>query len=179
MALLRFIVILAVAGILVIFTLSNSTVPMSIVFLGIRSPTMPLSLWILGAIALGVATTAAINILFGLARFTARRSERKTVRQSTKPAGVYTYGQQSPQSSRSTSEDADDWFSEGSDDWVDEPRDKPRQDFESPRQEPASGSRSGSTYSYTYRKPATPPDVVDADYTVIKPPTRKLDEDEF
>lgn len=176
MALLRFIFILAVAGFLVIFTLSNSTVPMAIVFLGVQSPSLPLSLWILGAIALGIATTAAINILFGLARFTARRSERKTVRQSTKPAGVYTYGQQSPQSS--ANDDADDWFSDGGDDWTDEPRSQPKRDFES-RQEPASGSRSGSTYSYTYRKPATPPEVVDADYTVIKPPTRKLDEDEF
>lgn len=179
MAVLRLVLILAVAGILAIFTLSNSTVPMSIVFLGVRSPTLPLSLWILGGIALGIATTAAINVLFGLTRFTARRSERKTVRHSTQPTGVYPYSQQPGQPSRSTaSEDADDWFSDGGDDWTDEPRNPPRRDFES-RQDPASGSQSGSTYSYTYRKPAAPPEVVDADYTVIKPPTRKLDEDEF
>lgn len=175
MALLRFVFILAVAGILVIFTLSNSTVPMSIVFLGVRSPTMPLSLWILGAIALGIATTIIINFLFGLTRFAARRSERKTVRQSTKPAGVYTYGQQSPPSK---SEDGDDWFSDGSDDWGETPRNRPRQEFEK-RQEPTTETRSGSSYSYTYREPTTPPDVVDADYKVIKPPTRNLDEEEF
>ncbi len=135
--------------------------------------TLPLSVWILGAIALGIATTVVINILFGLARFTARRSERKTVRQSTKPAGVYTYGQQSS----TANENADDWFSNEGDDWG-EPRDRSRQDFEK-RQEPTSETRSGSNYSYTYRKPTTPPEVVDADYKVIKPPTRNLDEDEF
>jgi uncharacterized integral membrane protein len=176
MALLRFVVILAVAGFLVIFTLSNSTVPMSIVFLGVRSPTMPLSLWILGAIAFGIATTVVINILFGLARFTARRSERKTTRKTTQPAGVYTYAQQAPRAS--SSDEADDWFSEGKDDWIDEPRDRPRQEFEK-RQEPTSESRSGSSYSYTYRKPVDPPEVVDADYKVIKPPTRNLDEEEL
>ena len=145
---------------------------MSLVFLGIRSPLLPLPIWILGAIALGVATTLVMTALFGLARFTARRSERKTVRQAAAPNR---YAQTQP---TAKTEDADDWFTDDGGDWTDEPKDRPKRDFEV-KQEPTSGTRSGSTYSYSYREPSEPrPDIVDADYRVIRPPVRKLEEDE-
>ncbi|NDJ16666.1 LapA family protein [Myxacorys almedinensis] len=82
------------------------------------------------------------------------------------------------------SEDASDWFDDSSD-WADEPRDSRsssrRTDYEV-RQEPKSGSRSGSNYSYSYRDPdppTNPADVVDADYRVIIPPNRNLEDDDF
>ena len=103
------------------------------------------------------------------------------------------------------SEPLDDWETEASDDWgVDEPSDTPRDEPRSkPRnsraaassirtdyevkQEPKSTSRSGSVYSYSYREPqdsgvgkAEPvvgKPVVDADYRVIVPPYRSLDDE--
>lgn len=176
MSLLRFVLLSAIAGFLVIFALSNWSVSMSLVFLGVPSPALPLPVWILSAIALGAATTLVITALFGFARFTARRSERKTVRQAT-TTNSYAYAE-TPREPRSTSND-DDWFGGDDDDWTTEPKDKPKRDFEV-KQEPTSGTRSGSTYSYTYREAPAPkqPDVVDADYRVIRPPVRKLDEDE-
>ncbi len=176
MSLLRFVLLSAIVGFLVIFTLSNWGVKMSLVFLGMRSPLFPLPVWILGAIALGVATTLAITAMFGLARFTARRSERKSVR--TESTNRYAYAQ-TPREPVTKSGDADDWFGDEGDDWTDEPKDRSRREFEA-KQEPTSETRSGSTYSYSYREPPEPrkPDVVDADYRVIRPPSRKLDEDE-
>jgi len=176
MSLLRFILLSAIAGFLIIFAISNWGVSMSLVFLGVPSPAFPLPIWILSAIALGSATTLVITALVGLARFTARRSERKTVRQAS-TTNSYAYAE-TPRETRSSSTD-DDWFGGNDDDWGSEPKDKPKRDFET-RQEPTSGTRSGSTYSYTYREAPEPkqPDVVDADYRVIRPPVRKLDEDE-
>ncbi|MBE9010073.1 hypothetical protein IQ250_07625 [Pseudanabaenaceae cyanobacterium LEGE 13415] len=176
MSLLRFVLLSAIVGFLVIFALSNWSVTMPLVFLGVPSPALPLPIWILVAIALGAVTTLVITSLFGLTRFTARRSERKTVRQST-TTNSYAYAE-TPRETRSSSND-DDWFSGGDDDWGSEPKDQPKRDFEA-RQTPTSGTRSGSTYSYTYRDSPEPkqPDVVDADYRVIRPPVRKMDEDE-
>ena len=174
MSLVRFVLLSAIVGLLVVFTVSNWGAPMSMVFLGMRSPVFPLPIWILGAIALGIATTLVITALFGLARFTARRSERKSVRPD--PAVGYA---QTPRGSKPPSDNADDWFNDDGDDWGDEPKDRPRRDFEV-QQQPTTGTRSGSTYSYIYREPGEPkkPDVVDAEYRVIRPPARKLDEDE-
>ncbi|MBW4441465.1 MAG: LapA family protein [Plectolyngbya sp. WJT66-NPBG17] len=180
MSLLRFVLLSAIVGFLVIFALSNWGVSVSLVFLGIPSPAFPLPVWILGAIAFGVATTLVITALFGLARFTARRSERKSVRQAPTQTNSYAYAETPRESTpRSVNDTADDWFGDDGDDWTTEPKDRPKQDFET-RQEPTSGKRSGSTYSYTYREPPEPkkPDVVDAEYRVIRPPVRKLDEDE-
>lgn len=179
MSILRFVLLSAIVGFLVIFALSNWGVSVPLVFLGIPSPAFPLPVWILGAIALGVATTLVITALFGLARLTARRSERKSVRQAPPQTNSYAYAE-TPRAAtaRSTSDSADDWFTEEGDDWGTEPKDRPKE-FET-RQEPTSGTRSGSTYSYTYREAPEPkkPDVVDAEYRVIRPPVRKLDEDE-
>ncbi|MBD1823250.1 hypothetical protein H6F51_12250 [Cyanobacteria bacterium FACHB-DQ100] len=175
MALLRFVLLCAIVGFGVIFALSNWGVSMSLVFLGVPSPSLPLPIWIGGAIGLGAATTLIITALFGLTGFTARRSERKGTRpQST--GFAYT---ETPRNTAPRTPDADDWFSDDSDDWATEPKNRSERDFET-RQEPTSTTRSGSTYSYTYREAPEPkkPDVVDADYRVIRPPVRKLDEEE-
>ena len=90
----------------------------------------------------------------------------------------------------------DDWEAEPNDDWdADEPSgafvdaraaSSRRTDYEA-RQEPKTTSRSGSVYSYSYKEPndsgvgkAEPvidKPVVDADYRVIVPPHRSLDEE--
>lgn len=91
----------------------------------------------------------------------------------------------------------DDWEAESSDDWeADDPIDTPvdsrsatartRSDYEA-KQEPRTTSRNGSVYSYSYREPQDSgvgkaesvigKPVVDADYRVIVPPFRSLDEE--
>jgi uncharacterized integral membrane protein len=100
-------------------------------------------------------------------------------------------------SNRVTSEPIDDWQQPISDDWEDTPPFRqpdefapqsspprtvpPRTDFEA-SQTPYRSNRSGSAYSYRYREPDAPPPVnpnkavVDADYRVLVPPHRPLDE---
>lgn len=90
----------------------------------------------------------------------------------------------------------DDWETESSDDWdVDEPSDRTvdsraasriRTDYEA-KQEPKTTSRNGSVYSYSYSdpkdsgvgkaEPVVDKPVIDADYRVIVPPSRSLDEE--
>lgn len=159
---------------------------MQLVFLGIRSPAIPVSIWVLGAIASGIVTTLVINTLFGLTGFTARRSVRRPSRTEsrTEPVSNYSYTEPPrPASPRSDwEEDASDWFDDSGDDWTSAPPNQPRRtDFEAP-QAPKSQSRSGSTYSYRYRESDPPEpkrsDVVDADFRVIVPPSRNLDDSE-
>lgn len=210
MSLLRLVVLLVVVGSLALFAVQNWFTPMQLVFLGLRSPAFPLPIWVLGAIAAGILTTLVISILFRLNSFTTGRSVRRATatRSSSEPSSSsyytppsYTQSVESPRTAwraappSSTTEDwgdedASDWFDD-SDDWTDAPRDSRtssrRTDYEV-RQEPKSGSRSGSTYSYVYRDPespntnpppnANPSDVVDADYRVIIPPNRNLDDDD-
>ncbi|NJN87599.1 MAG: hypothetical protein HC881_16430 [Leptolyngbyaceae cyanobacterium SL_7_1] len=100
-------------------------------------------------------------------------------------------------SNRATSEPIDDWQQPISDDWDATPRSRqqdefapqssaprtvpPQTDFEAP-QTPYRSDRSGSAYSYRYREPDGPRPVnpnkavVDADYRVLVPPHRPLDE---
>ncbi len=90
----------------------------------------------------------------------------------------------------------DDWETESDDDWeedepTDAPRDSPsvsarRTDYEV-KQEPKTGTRSGSVYSYSYRdpqssgvgkaEPVVGKPIVDAEYRVIVPPHRSLDDE--
>jgi hypothetical protein len=88
-------------------------------------------------------------------------------------------------------EDASDWFDDGRDrqndwDWDDEPIDRPRNQSRSrdgieDEPPPKSNTQPSSTYSFGYQNPGgsgvgkTEP-VVDADYRVIVPPYRSLDD---
>jgi hypothetical protein len=155
--------------------------------LGMRSPALPLSIWVLGAIAAGILTTLTIHALFGLARYSARRSERRTQTRSTTTQAPYTHStykpptsfSRTPEPSRSQGssksndweEDASDWFDEGEDDWTGGASSRSRR------------SDSSSSARYTYRSdepkpPSQPEPVVDADYRVIIPPQRNLDDDD-
>jgi uncharacterized integral membrane protein len=193
MPILRLILLLGIASLLLLFVLPNWEPSMQLVFLGIRSPAFPLSLWILGAIAAGILTTLAISILFRLTGFTAQRKGRKKARSFEQSPRTYSYTQAPAQESVSQAggkssdweEDASDWFDDSSS-WEDEPAtpNRTRTRYDS-SQTPASGSQTGSSYSYSYRepkdtRPSAPESVVDADYRVIIPPNRNLqNEDDF
>ncbi len=189
MPLLRLILLLGIAILLLLFVLPNWEPSMQLVFLGIRSPAFPLSLWILGAIVAGILTTFVISILFRLTGFTAQRKGRKKARSfDQSSARTYAYTQtpasepasQAANTSSDWEEDASDWFDDDQS-WEDEPKDRKRAHESS--QSPASDSRTGSSYSYSYRdpkapRPAAPDSVVDADYRVIIPPSRNLEQTE-
>lgn len=72
----RNVLLLVVLGGLTIFALQNTSPSLSLVFLGMRSIALPLSVWILAAIALGVVTAWAIAILFGLYHYWDTRNPR-------------------------------------------------------------------------------------------------------
>lgn len=74
----QIILVLLVTGALAIFALSNLT-PVSLVVLGVPVLSLPLSVWILGAIAAGAATTLFTAALFRVAgSYAAARSVRRT-----------------------------------------------------------------------------------------------------
>jgi uncharacterized integral membrane protein len=210
MPILRLLLLLGIAGFLLLFAMQNWTPAMQLVFLGARSPAFPLALWVLGAIAAGILTTLVISGLFRLTGFANPRrvqGRRRPTSFPQPPSNSYSYQPPArepeptrtwtaPPSQAKTSathdedssdwdEDASDWFEDESDDrpqnWEDSPRTRPRTDYEV-RQDPKSGSRSGSTYSYSYRDPENPrvddtKSVVDADFRVIVPPYRNLDDE--
>lgn len=81
--LVRFVLLFAIAGALIIFTWSNLQ-PVAITFLGIQTLEFPLALWVLGAIAAGILTTLVINILFSISNFATGREVRAQFRQTTR-----------------------------------------------------------------------------------------------
>jgi uncharacterized integral membrane protein len=191
MPLLRLVLLIGIASLLLLFVLPNWEPPMQLVFLGIRSPAFPLSLWILGAIAAGILTTLAISALFRLTGFTAQRKGRKKAR-SFDPSSSRTYSytqapapESAPQAKSKSSdweEDASDWFDDDSS-WEDEPANPPKDRTRYESSQAPSNPQTGSSYSYSYREPkdTRPPEresVVDADYRVIIPPNRNLEQNE-
>jgi len=81
--LFRLITVFALVAGLGLFTVQNLTPALALVFLGFQTPTLPLSVWGLGAIAAGASTSLIMRLLFGLASLssgsaTTPRSPRET-----------------------------------------------------------------------------------------------------
>ena len=85
--LFRLILVLAIVGALTVFTVQNLTPLLPLVFLGIRFPALPLSWWVLGAIAAGALTMLAIQVLFGLSNFVTGQTVRSRVRSNSQRSG--------------------------------------------------------------------------------------------
>lgn len=85
--LFRLILLLAIAGTITLFTLQNLTPVLPLVFLGSPTPALPLSWWVLGAIAAGALTTLAITSLVGLSNFLTKQAVRQ-VRSSSRRDSV-------------------------------------------------------------------------------------------
>lgn len=79
MPVIRLVLVLGIVGGLATLAWSNSSVTMSLMFLGMATPLLPLSVWLLGAIAAGAVTTLTINLLFGLSNYWAVRQLRSSV----------------------------------------------------------------------------------------------------
>ncbi|MBM0740474.1 hypothetical protein JOY44_02390 [Phormidium sp. CLA17] len=82
--LFRLVLLLAIVGAMTLFTLQNLTPVLPLVFLGSPTPALPLSWWILGAIATGALTTLAITFLVGLSNFLTGQVVRSQVRSSSR-----------------------------------------------------------------------------------------------
>jgi hypothetical protein len=80
--LVRLICFLVIAATAVMFTLQNMSPVLSLMFLGMKTPALALSWWVLAAIAAGSLTTLAIHFLFRLSNFGARRSAQSQFRQA-------------------------------------------------------------------------------------------------
>ncbi len=230
--LFRLILLLAVAGALTVFTVQNLTPLLPLVFLGIQFPALPLSWWVLGAMAAGSASMLAIQVLIGFSNFVTGQTVRSRVRASVNrdaadredvaAAAAGTASKRQPRRERSTSDDSswqdwrgyetsddrstqtaarsasrplDDWERPPSEDWetpaAAQPAPRrssservapPREPAPPPRADaPKRTPRSESVYAegdrdFPTSRADTPEKVVDADFRVIVPPYRPLDE---
>lgn len=62
-------IVTAIVVVLAAFAWANWETPISLTFLGMRSQTLPLAVWILLALLAGILTTAIISSLFGLSNY--------------------------------------------------------------------------------------------------------------
>jgi hypothetical protein len=113
--LFRLLLLLGIAGGLALFTTSNWLPTLTLMFLGFQTPALPLALWVLGAIAAGIATTLLLNALFNLSNYATARTVRAQMRRATRrrevqssSASAQSYGRSTPSIDH---EDADwqDW----------------------------------------------------------------------
>ena len=192
MAVIRLFSLLVVLGGLSLLLAQNLSPALSLVFLGMRTPALPLALWILICLGSGALTTLLVASLFQVSNYFARlvgqknplfsNEANRTAKRSEPASSRHTPPPNTSQSSRQ--DDADDWNEENTDDdWeFEETADTPAsressvsgRDYERP-QEPKSGSKSGSSYSYSYKEPQNSgvgktESVYDADFRVLTPP---------
>jgi uncharacterized integral membrane protein len=136
MAIARMFVPLLILAGLALFALQNSSPVLPLVVLGIRTQALPLSVWMLGAIVAGAATTIGVSTLFSLSKFTAvRRSNQNrpaasayaSPRERVDRSWANTWGRNSspPRAAATQTRIQDDWENrqprEEWDDWDEQP----------------------------------------------------------
>lgn len=210
MPLIRIVLLFLVVGGMALFAISNLSPMLSVVFLGMQSPVLPLSAWMGIAIAAGVLTSLCLQFLSYLQRGISTQrfeppdedapSPTRSFRRETyenppsQTQTTYTPPPPPPSSETPKTSVASDWEERIGEDWDfdgNPPSTSTRQDFDRSRgtspsnstnyetkQEPKTGSQTGSVYSYSYREQnqtgVGKADVVyDANYRVITPPDQK------
>lgn len=175
MSVLRFLLILLLLVSFVGFALQNLTPAVSLVFLGWRSPALPLAILILAAIAAGLITGIFIGVLLKLSNFLTNRRARTSIGDQ---------GFQSDPPKRNRSESVEDEFDFEDFESDQDPYGTSGRSYEAQTQA-RTGTQSGSTYSYSYRDPQEsevrqPQQPVDAEYRVVNPgyQTNKPDAEE-
>lgn len=147
--------LLLIAGGLAIFTLQNLA-PIAIVILGVKTPALPLAIWVLGMMAAGALTTVLLSGFSSLSKAAVRRSTQPGPRDSQRDRATDTPRSpwsasgsrnsasagnpfQADSRSRNSSTGAansrrsvDDWETSPSDDW---------DDWSEPQPQPASKTR--------------------------------------
>ncbi len=209
MSITQLISLLILVGGLAIFTIQNLSPSLSLMFLGNQLPSLPVSVWILIAIASGILTYLIIHNLFKIDHpqvkpFSPSKSSSDPVakppldpvNQSSwgytpepvepTPEPVYTaYGSVSPSELEprgSRFADDDDWETEVKPfdpAWETEGRN-------TPEQQPETATESDSSYAYSYEDRDSSSTgvgkvetVYDADYRIITPPPKTKIQDDL
>lgn len=180
MAVIRLILLVAVLGILTLLLVQNWSPVLSLVFLGVRSLSLPLAMWIFFSTAAGAFTSLFITTLLKVSNYFGEQQRQRPYKSAgTSPRAKATTSREEPQpppyrpstaasqTESATSKAFDDWETNDrrNDDWdFDEqqpqaptpsPQTPPVRDSQTyeRQQEPQSRSQSGSVYSYNYREP--------------------------
>ena len=212
MPVIRIALLFLVIGGLVLFSFSNLSPVLPLVFLGMKTPVLPLAAWIGIAIASGAITSFFLQFLSYMHwGYSTQRLEqpdevpprsRSFRRKSPEaPAPEPQTGYTPPPPETPKNREGSDWEERVDEDWdFDEESAAPtsnQQNFERDRstgtshertsyevkQEPKTGSKTGSVYSYSYRDEndsgvGRADAVYDANYRVITPPSQKTPEPE-
>lgn len=184
----RIVLLLIIFGGLTLFALQNTSLALPLVFLGMQTQPLPLSLWILMAVAAGALTNGAIAALLrisgALPPTSPRRPSGSSSRGFRRPSSSSSRAGQSPPDRPSSSPRTPDpaarddrYFAEDEEDFLDdEPQAKSRQQTVSP---PSSSSYSFSPKNSTSSGVGRPEAVYDAEFKVIIPPYRMPNEPDY
>ena len=197
MAVIRLFLLVAVLGSLTLLLVQNWSPVIPLVFLGMRTQPLPLAMWILFSATAGAVTSLLIASLFKLSTYfvgqqrqiplkspaTYKSTATRTRREEPIPrkeAPPSTNREGEPRTSKAldgweTNSSNDDWdFDEKSTPGSQNTQVRDSNTYER-QQQPTTGSKSGSVYSYSYQEPKNSgvgktESVYDADYRVIVPP---------
>jgi uncharacterized integral membrane protein len=153
---LRLLFLGGLVALLVALTVQNMT-PIALVVLGSPARSLPLSFWLLVALVLGSMTSIGLAVLLQTAGLLGRHEERRSTRPPNQKRKFgfklpkFSMPSTSGRSSRSQDWDDEAWDSQE----VDQPRPAPGRQARDPRREK----------------------VVDAEFRVITPPSRKLEDE--
>jgi uncharacterized integral membrane protein len=178
MDVIRLIILVTTIIGLIIILVQNFGNSLPLVFLGMRSQSLPLGLWVLLSIIAGVFTSLVITRLLKFAT-NLNLQEQQSIPKSIPPT-AQRVKQNTPRPSSppqppvSQFNDQDDWnTNQNQDDWDD------GENYESvPKTSPTSNSRTSSVYSYSSQAPKNTAvgkteAIYDADYRVIIPPYKE------
>lgn len=179
---------------LIVVTLQNRTPTISLVFLGMRSQPLPLGLWIVGAVVMGILIGLALLFILNLG---SRNIQTRSSRRRPAPSRPT-----NDRRSASASVDSSDWDTAASSDWGDStsdwsssaPRSTPTRPASPPpdatsidEQRYARAGEAVSPPSGTYSRSAQDPEfsgqsgqresVFEAEYRMVSPPSQSQQED--
>ncbi|MFM7365537.1 MAG: LapA family protein [Cuspidothrix sp.] len=177
MAVIRLIILATVTLGLIILLVQNLSPSLPLVFLGMRTQSLPLALWILVSIIAGIITSVIIISLIKFITYLNLQAQPIPVSKSIPRSSRVKPNTPPPTSPPPVSQfdDEDDWETNGNkDNWDDE-------DNLAPEPSPPR-TRPSSVYSYSSQAPENTAvgkteTIYDADYRVIIPPYEKPSQD--
>ncbi|MFM7408550.1 MAG: LapA family protein [Cuspidothrix sp.] len=174
MSVIRLVILVTAISGLIILLVQNLSPSLPLVFLGMRTQSLPLALWILFSIIAGMITSVIIISLIKFASYLHLQEQpispsksiptSSRVKQNTPPSTT------PPPSVSQFDDELDDWeTNRNEDNWDDE------DNLESPPEPSSPKSRPSSVYSYSSQAPKNTAvgkneTIYDADYRVIIPP---------
>ncbi|WP_413175498.1 LapA family protein [Anabaena azotica] len=188
MAIIRLILLVVTLGGLTLLLVQNFSPALPLVFLGMRTQPLPLSLWILFSIVAGGFTSFLIATLLKLGNYFAQQPSTTSVKSTATAPRTKTNARgenkQTSQTSHQQTSTTDDNTNNEFDDWDTDRNQNSDWDFDESPQTPSSktstpqqprNNTSDSVYSYSSQEPKNTgvgktESIYDADYRVIIPP---------